>query len=108
MHSVLLLRGIIVDERDAQGKTALHLAAEAGFVEVVDLLLRAGAKPDAVDGEGAVAVHLACRGGAVRRWEVVAVLQKYGADLGVRDAQGVVARDLIAGPREMRSRRGNK
>jgi ankyrin repeat protein len=46
----LLARGVAIDDtRDAVGKTALHLAAERGDLELVQLLVEAGADPNAFD-----------------------------------------------------------
>lgn len=46
----LLARGVVLeDTRDAVGKTALHLAAERGDLELVQLLVEAGADPNALD-----------------------------------------------------------
>lgn len=52
-----------VDERDAQGLTALHVAAWLGNTHMVLLLLHNGASPDALDPFHRTFLHyLACRG----------------------------------------------
>ncbi|UPL02489.1 hypothetical protein LCI18_013423 [Fusarium solani-melongenae] len=43
------------------GETALHIAAEKGFLETVRRLLEAGADVDAQDNEDLQPLHLACR-----------------------------------------------
>jgi ankyrin repeat protein len=54
----LLLAGVATDRQTQLCRTALHLAARAGNVEVVPLLLRAGAEKNTrTDGE--TALHLA-------------------------------------------------
>ncbi|XP_054723180.1 receptor-interacting serine/threonine-protein kinase 4-like [Uloborus diversus] len=52
----------LVDVRDKYGKTALHLAAQAGFTEIVELLLAAGTDPLLQTKEGRTALHLAING----------------------------------------------
>src|SRR5689334_4219736 len=55
----LLSRGAAIDSRDADGRTALMLAAQRGHAETVKLLLDHGAKPDARDKQGWTAYALA-------------------------------------------------
>lgn len=43
------------------GNTALHLAARAGYVEIVGCLINAGAKVDSTDNQLRTPLHLACR-----------------------------------------------
>lgn len=104
----LLLQEVDANAVDGEGATALHVAAGLAHVDVVELLLRAGANVDARDAEGCVAVHRVLRGTGEAKWEVAELLRVHGADFGVVDNAGVVARDLMEAPREMRSfRRGN-
>ncbi|XP_054723181.1 serine/threonine-protein phosphatase 6 regulatory ankyrin repeat subunit A-like [Uloborus diversus] len=49
----------LVDVRDNYGMTALHLAAQRGFTEIVELLLAAGTDPLLQTKEGRTALHLA-------------------------------------------------
>ncbi len=48
----LLADGADVDVRNAKRQTALHCAAKAGFVEIVEVLLEAGATVDSEDNAG--------------------------------------------------------
>jgi ankyrin repeat protein len=59
------------------GDTALMWAAAAGHVDVVRLLIEAGADVRAVDDEGVTALHLARANGHT---EVAAALLAAGAD----------------------------
>ena len=59
------------------GATALILAAQSGHVEVVRLLLEAGADKDVADDDGATALMEAAYRGHV---EVVRLLLEAGAD----------------------------
>ena len=42
--SLLLEKGADPDAADNDGRTAMHYASEAGFTEIVEMLLMAGAK----------------------------------------------------------------
>ncbi len=52
-----------VDARTAECKTALHHAAEQGYTDIVDVLLKSGAAVDATDVGGWAPLHYACLGG---------------------------------------------
>jgi ankyrin repeat protein len=67
------------------GKTALHLAAEAGSLECLRILLEAGADVDAFNKKGNTALHAACVEGHVA---CVAALIEGGADLDVHGQDG--------------------
>jgi ankyrin repeat protein len=66
-----LAAGAPVDGRDAQGRTPLMVAAEAGQTDMVRQLLRADADTRLVDDAGRTALHWAQRAG---RDEVVRLL----------------------------------
>lgn len=71
MH-VLLQRGAVaIDERDAEGRTALHVAAGLGDKTLVGLLLREGADPRLLDMRGRLALYYAVEKG---QYEVVEML----------------------------------
>ena len=59
----LLECGAVVDEAGLHKRTALHYAANAGFDDVVTLLLHAGADSGLVDGKGLTARDLASQKG---------------------------------------------
>jgi ankyrin repeat protein len=46
-----------VNEIDLSSQTALHMAAESGYQEIVEILLANGASIDAVGGIGRTALH---------------------------------------------------
>lgn len=60
---LLLKQKAKVDARDAHGRSALHEAAYAGHIDVVEALLGAGADPAATDRLGRTPVLEAARGG---------------------------------------------
>jgi len=55
-----------VNDADEDGSTTLHLAAEVGHDEVVELLLNARADVHLMDADGASPLILACQGGHAR------------------------------------------
>ncbi len=57
--SLLLDLGVEVNPRDNRGRTALMIAAERDYAEVVDALVKAGARPGIEDNEGKTARDLA-------------------------------------------------
>uniref|UniRef100_A0A7S2RPC1 Ankyrin repeat and FYVE domain-containing protein 1 n=1 Tax=Mucochytrium quahogii TaxID=96639 RepID=A0A7S2RPC1_9STRA len=69
----LLDVGTDVNERDpVSGRSPLHCAAESGYIDVLNVLLAAGAVPNQQDANGCTALHLAARRGHVG---VVEILQ---------------------------------
>lgn len=57
----LLELGADIDVRNHKGQTALHCAAKAGFLKVIDLLIKKGATVDAPDNNGETALFEAIR-----------------------------------------------
>jgi ankyrin repeat protein len=74
-----------VHATDENGATALHHAAARGYVEVVDVLLRAGAAVDAREQDDETPLHYAAWR---RRVEVGRLLVAGGADLEARNRWG--------------------
>ncbi|XP_070176862.1 ankyrin repeat and death domain-containing protein 1A-like isoform X1 [Littorina saxatilis] len=74
-------------------RTALHLAAEAGHLQVVDKLLSKGAQVAKKDKSGATAVHLAAEKG---HGHVVRCLLLVGVEVDDRDVEGRTALHLAA------------
>ena len=72
---LLVARGAPLDARDAQGATALALAAQMGFEEAVEVLLAAGADPNIADLAGFTPLDIAEEHGA---HDVAAVLLRRG------------------------------
>jgi ankyrin repeat protein len=88
------------------GSTPLHVAAERGYVEIVELLLSRkwrGVEVDARDGRGFTPLQYACFGllhaGPVsvgRYRDVVMALLRRGADPDVRDEEGNIVLQWVA------------
>lgn len=81
----LMSRGAPVNGKNKSGETALHVAAEAGHKEIVDLLLKAGATVDAKNDCKRTPLALAANNGHAA---VAELLIAAGADLEARDFEG--------------------
>ena len=81
----LLDLGANVNVRDHKGKTALHRAAQAGFIEITKLLLAEGAELEARDLKEETPLFDAVRAG---RPEALALLIENGADVGAENRLG--------------------
>jgi len=76
--------GVDVDAADAEGRTALMMAAFEGHTEVVRLMLEHGASPDLRDGAGRTALMYAASGPFA---ETVEVLLEGGAGVDLADQE---------------------
>lgn len=93
-------RKVGVNLKDQEGNTALHIAAEAGMLNVIKLILSRGGIINATNSVGFTALNLACRGGHEK---CIRFLVESGAELEVPDtAYGYV---MCSAPRHMA---GNK
>ncbi|GAB0148858.1 MULTISPECIES: ankyrin repeat domain-containing protein [Marichromatium] len=59
VHTFLLEQGAVIDQPDAQGRTALHLAIAGGHLDAVSRLIDNGADVNRVDGKGHLPLELA-------------------------------------------------
>jgi ankyrin repeat protein len=82
-----------IDLKYKYGRTALHIAAEGGHLEVVEVLLKFGAVIDSKDEYGITALHIAVEGGHL---EVVEVLLKFGAVIDSKNDFGITALHIAA------------
>ena len=87
----LLELGADIDVRNYKGKTALHYAAKAGFLKVINLLIEKGATIDALDNSGETALFEAIRStikdGEKQRAAIEALLVK-GANPNLKNGKG--------------------
>ena len=88
----LLELGADINVRNYKGKTALHCAAKAGFLTVINLLIEKGATIDAPDNSGETALFEAIRStiknGEKQRAAIEALLVK-GADPNFKNGKGL-------------------
>lgn len=88
----LLELGADINVRNYKGKTALHCAAKAGFLSVIDLLIEKGATIDAPDNNGETALFEAIRStikdGEKQRAAIEALLFK-GANPNLKNGKGL-------------------
>ena len=81
--------GVEIDLQDVNGMTALYLAAKYDHVQIVELLLRSGARVDIGDYRvGRTALRVAAERD---HEEIVRLLQKSGARIDLKDSSGGTA-----------------
>eukprot|EP00803_Ostreobium_quekettii_P003138 evm.model.scf_3997.1 EVM.evm.TU.scf_3997.1 scf_3997:5735-7146(+) len=79
-----------VDDRDEEGRTALHWAADRGQLPMVLALLRWGASVDLQDSDGQTALHYAA---LCEHEEIAKTLMESGAVSTIRDNMNETPRD---------------
>ena len=87
----LLALGANIDIQNYKGKTGLHCAAKAGFLNVINLLIENGATVDATDNDGETplfeAIRSTIKNGEKQRAALEALLIK-GANPNVKNRKG--------------------
>ena len=87
----LLKLGADIDVRSSKGKSAMHCAAKAGFLKVIDVLLENGANIDAVDHKGdsslTEAIRSTIKNREKQRATIEALLNK-GANINLKNKNG--------------------
>ena len=78
------------EDKDNDGRTAVHWACSNGHLEIVRLLLCQGADMSIRDNDGDTALHDASSNGHL---EIVQLLLCQGADMSIRDDNGWTALD---------------
>ena len=87
---LLLIHGANVNQRDADGDTALWYTAWYGNADMVERLLKAGADVNTKGKDGRTALHVACEGS---RTDNIEVFLRHHADINARDRRGVTPLD---------------
>jgi len=80
----------ILKEKDENGMTLLHWAADRGYADVARCLLERKIDIDERDGEGQTALHYAAACGHV---DMIRVLLDHGADISIQDSDGLKAKE---------------
>lgn len=84
----LLERGVDVEAKDREARTALHIAASKAYKDILRLLLDNGANIEAKDRFGQTVLHAAARVDAAE------LLLDKGADIEVKDDAGKIALEM--------------
>ena len=88
----LLALGADIDVRNYKGKTGLHCAAKAGFLQVIQLLIEKGATIDALDKNGETplfeAIRSTIKNSEKQRAAIEALLVK-GANPNLKNGKGL-------------------
>ena len=104
----LLELGADIDVRNYKGKTALHCAAKAGFLSVIDLLMEKGATIDAPDNNGETALFEAIRStikdGEKQRAAIEALLVK-GANPNFKNGKALTPLQIAKRMRRVDARK---
>ncbi|CAB0041149.1 unnamed protein product, partial [Trichogramma brassicae] len=79
---------LLIDARDASGRTPLHLAIDGGSMHSVRSLLARGANPNSVDSNGTTPAHAICRRGDEEMARLLFGICRGTVRLDVRDKEG--------------------
>ena len=82
---LLLNHDAIINQKDRQGRTPLHLASTGGQMEIVKILSSFGAEPTVTDAQGRDCLHHAASKGS---FEIISWLLKEGLDPNHADRDG--------------------
>jgi ankyrin repeat protein len=92
--------GFDIKAKDQKGRSTLHVAAEAGSIDVAEYLLNAKISINEADAEGRTPLMLAVLSG---RAEMVRWLLKQGADPDLKDKDGYLALTLAVTQHQVKS-----
>lgn len=84
----ILKKGLSIDIRDIDDRTALHYAAEVGCFKCIKYMVEQGANINATSNSGTTALHYAAANGHI---SLVKYLIDSGIDAKIRDIQGANA-----------------
>lgn len=90
---LLIRKGPLLNEKNKDFLTPLHLAADHSHYEIMDLLLKNGAKVNALDGLGQTALHRCARDDNV---QACRLLMSYTIDPTIVSLQGFTAAQLAS------------
>lgn len=88
----LLKLGADIDVKSSKGKTALHCAAKAGFIKVIEVLIENGATIDATDNNGETPLMEAIRSTIKRtdkQLSAIVTLLENGANANFKNKKGI-------------------
>lgn len=85
--------GVNIDTSDQLGETALHNACYNEDIEVIEMLLEAGANPNCANNFDVSPLHLAI---AIRNQNIIALMLEYGANITLSCRNEMPMLDFIA------------
>lgn len=88
---LLIRKGIHLNEKNKDFLTPLHLAADNSHLDLMEVLLRHGAKVNALDGLGQTALHRCTKEDNV---QACRLLLSYNVDSSIVSLQGYTAAQL--------------
>lgn len=95
--TILLTKGVPIDFKSEQGKTALHFAVIEGWDDLVSLLIEKGAKLFAQDNEGNTPLHVAIISKYTDLAELLIDAATNQEELLMKDKDGYTALHIAAG-----------
>lgn len=90
---ILLRKGTLLNEKNKDFLTPLHLAADHSYFEIMDLLLKSGADINSLDGLGQTALHRCARDD---NDQACRLLLSYNIDPSIISLQGYTAAQLAS------------
>lgn len=88
---VLIRKGSLLNEKNKDLLTPLHLAADNSYFDIMDILLKNGAKVNVLDGLGQTALHRCARDDNI---QACRLLLSHGIDPTIVSLQGVTAAQM--------------
>ncbi len=89
----LIEKGVNVDIKSPKGDGLLHIAAGAGNVKIIPLLVAGGINARAINDDGMTALHTAADN--LQRSSIMILCEKCSIDPTVKDKQGMTAQDYM-------------
>lgn len=84
----LIRKGALLNEKNKDFLTPLHIATDNSFFDMMDALLRAGANVNSLDGLGQSSLHRAAQSDNI---QAVRILMSYSVDVDIVSLQGYTA-----------------
>lgn len=89
----LIRKGILLNEKNKDFLTPLHIAADNSHYDLMDVLLRHGAKVNSLDGLGQTALHRCAREDNL---QACRILLSYNVDPSIVSLQGYTATQVAS------------
>ncbi|XP_055375005.1 poly [ADP-ribose] polymerase tankyrase [Condylostylus longicornis] len=90
---ILIRKGALLNEKNKDFLTSLHIAADNSHYDIMDILLKNGAKVNALDGLGQTALHRCARDDNI---QACRLLLSYSIDTSIVSLQNLTAAQLAS------------